>query len=229
MIPLRDSTPSRSRPVVNTLLVVANVLVFIYELSLGARTGHFFRQFGVVPVDIMTGLADGRIGVLGTLASSVFLHGGWLHLIGNMLFLWVFGDNVEDQFGHLRYLLFYLAGGLAANVAHIWFNAGSTLPTIGASGAVAAVLGAYTFLFPGARVLALVPLGFFLQTMELPAKLFLGFWFVLQFLSGATSLAVASTARAGGVAWWAHVGGFVFGLGTAFVCCRGRREDRRRT
>jgi hypothetical protein len=224
MIPLRDSTRSATRPVVNTMLVVVNVAIFMYELSLGQRTGEFFRQFGVVPVDILGGLANGRVTVLRPLLSSMFLHGGWLHLIGNMLFLWVFGDNVEDRFGHLRYLLFYLVGGLAANLAHIGLNAGSTMPTIGASGAVAAVLGAYTFLFPGARVLTLVPLGFLLTTMELPAKLFLGLWFALQFLSGATSLAVASAARAGGVAWWAHVGGFVFGFAAAIIFYRDRRR-----
>lgn len=224
MIPLRDSTRSATRPVVNTVIVVANVAIFLFELSLGPRTNEFFRQFGTVPVDTIQGLASGRLAVVWPLVSSTFLHGGWLHLIGNMLFLWVFGDNVEDRFGHLRYLLFYLAGGIAANVAHIGLNAGSSMPTIGASGAVAAVLGAYTFLFPGARVLTLVPLGFLLTTMELPAKIFLGLWFVLQFLSGATSLAAASSARAGGVAWWAHVGGFVFGLATAILFYRDRRR-----
>jgi membrane associated rhomboid family serine protease len=224
MIPLRDSTRSDTRPVINTLLVAINIVVFLFELSLGPRTSEFFRQFGVVPVDTLQGLATGRPEVFRPLLTSMFVHGGWLHLIGNMLFLWVFGDNVEDRFGHLRYLLFYLAGGLAANVAHIALNAGSTMPTIGASGAVAAVLGAYTFLFPGARVLTLVPLGFLLTTMELPAKIFLGLWFALQFLSGATALAVASAAKAGGVAWWAHVGGFVFGLAMAFLFYRDRRR-----
>lgn len=224
MIPLRDILPSRTRPVLTTLLVVLNVAAFIYELSLGRELDHFLREFGVVPVDIADGLSEGRIGVATTFVTSMFLHGGWLHLIGNMLFLWVFGDNVEDRFGHARFLAFYLGGGVAAGAAHVALNAGSPVPTIGASGAVAAVLGAYWFLFPGARVLALVPLGFFLQTMELPAKLFLGIWFALQFLSGAVESLTVRDAAAGGVAWWAHIGGFLFGYGVAAVFYRERRR-----
>jgi hypothetical protein len=224
LIPLRDSNPSRTPPVVNLFLIVINVLAFFYELSLGRELDHFLRQFGVVPVDIMRGLIEARGQELFPLMTSVFLHGGWLHLIGNMLFLWVFGDNVEDQLGHFGYVIFYLLGGLVANAAHIVFNTSSQLPTIGASGAVAAVLGAYTYLFPGARVLTLVPLGFFLQTMELPAKIFLGLWFVLQFFSGATSLAAARTEATGGVAWWAHIGGFAFGFLVAVLFYRSRRR-----
>jgi membrane associated rhomboid family serine protease len=224
VIPLKDINTSSTRPVVNTLLVAINVIAFFYELSLGRDIEQFLRQFGVVPVDIMGDQTVSLFDRVRPLVTSMFLHGGWLHLIGNMLFLWVFGDNVEDRFGHFRYLLFYLAGGFAASLAHILFNADSTVPTIGASGAVAAVLGAYSFLFPGARVLALVPLGFFLQTMEIPAKLFLGLWFVLQFLSGATSLAVSRAAQAGGVAWWAHIGGFLFGFLLALAFYRDRRR-----
>jgi membrane associated rhomboid family serine protease len=225
MIPLRDTNPARTRPVVTFLLVAVNLVVFLYEVSLGKRAEIFFRQFGVVPVDIVDSLATGRFSDLRPLVTSMFLHAGWLHLIGNMLFLWVFGDNVEDRLGHLRFLVFYLASGLVATAAHVGFNAGSTVVTIGASGAVAGVLGGYAFLFPGARVLALVPLGFFIQTMELPARLFLGFWFVIQFFSGATALAVAGGRSAGGVAWWAHIGGFAFGLLVALVFYRRQRAD----
>ncbi len=224
MIPLRDVNPARTKPFVTTFLVVINVLVFAYELSLGGHLAHFFREFGVVPVDIKVSLAEGRVPAIRPVLSSMFLHGGWLHLIGNMLFLWVFGDNVEDRFGHLRFLLFYLAGGFVAGVAHIVSNVNSVVPTIGASGAVAGVLGAYSFLFPQARVLALVPLGFVLQTMELPSRLFLGFWFVIQFLSGASTLAVSRSDSAGGVAWWAHIGGFVFGFAIAALFYRERRR-----
>jgi len=224
MIPLRDVNQARTRPIVTTLLVILNVAVFFYELSLGTQLSQFFREFGLVPVDIRGGLPGAAAGAARPALTSMFLHGGWIHLIGNMLFLWVFGDNVEDRFGHVRFLLFYLAGGFVAAAAHVLSDPNSIVPTIGASGAVAAVLGAYLFLFPGARVLTLVPLGFFLQTVELPARLFLGIWFVLQFLFGASSLASARSGSAGGVAWWAHVGGFVFGLAVAFMFYRDRRR-----
>lgn len=226
MIPLRDVNQARTRPIVTILIVLVNVLVFAYELTLGGHLEHFFREFGVVPVDIRGGLVEGRIGIIQPVLTSMFLHGGWLHLIGNMLFLWVFGDNVEDRIGHVRYLLFYLTGGIVAGVAHIALNANSVVPTIGASGAVAAVLGAYSFLFPGARVLTLVPLGFFLQTVELPSRLFFGIWFAIQFLSGASMFVVSRSDSAGGVAWWAHVGGFVFGLAVAAVFYKDRRRGR---
>jgi membrane associated rhomboid family serine protease len=224
VIPLRDINTSDSRPVVTFLLVILNIALFVYELSLGRGVVNFLQEFGVVPVDIMNDRSGSLIERARPLVTSIFLHGGWLHLIGNMLFLWVFGDNVEDRLGHVRFLLFYLVGGLAANLAHVWANSASTLPTIGASGAVAAVLGAYSYLFPGARVLALVPLGFFLQTMEIPAKLFLGLWFVMQFLLGATALAVSRSTSAGGVAWWAHIGGFVFGFLLVVIFYRDRRR-----
>jgi membrane associated rhomboid family serine protease len=145
--------------------------------------------------------------------TSMFLHGGWLHFLGNMLYLWIFGDNVEDRLGHLRYLVFYVLCGVAAALLHIFTNHGSTLPTVGASGAIAGVLGAYLVFFPGARVLALVPILFFFQLMELPALIFLGFWFVIQFFSGALSLA---SQPVGGTAWWAHIGGFMAGVIYAF-------------
>jgi membrane associated rhomboid family serine protease len=224
MIPLRDTNHSLTRPYVTSLLITLNVLGFMYELSLGPGLQHFLREFGVVPVDIVYGRGMALMDQVRPLFTSMFLHGGWLHLIGNMLFLWIFGDNVEDRLGHARFLLFYLMGGLVASAFHILSNTHSSLPTIGASGAVAAVLGAYSYLFPGARVLALVPLGFFLQTMEVPAKLFLGLWFVLQIFSGATTLALSRGEQVGGVAFWAHVGGFIFGLSVAFIFYRERRK-----
>jgi membrane associated rhomboid family serine protease len=224
MIPLRDTNHSLSRPYVTTLLVALNVAAFLYEFSLGAGIEHFLREFGVIPVDIVHGRGLALPDRILPLFTSMFLHGGWLHLIGNMLFLWIFGDNVEDRLGHVRFLLFYLMGGLVASTAHILSDTHSTLPTIGASGAVAAVLGAYSYLFPGARVLALVPLGFFLQTMEVPAKIFLGLWFLLQIFSGATTLAVTRGESVGGVAWWAHIGGFLFGFLVVFIFYRERRK-----
>jgi membrane associated rhomboid family serine protease len=224
MIPLRDTNHSLTRPYVTTLLVALNVAAFMYELSLGRGLENFLREFGAVPVDIVYGRGTDVVDRVRPLLTSMFLHGGWLHLIGNMLFLWIFGDNVEDRLGHARFLLFYVTGGLVASAFHILSNTHSSLPTIGASGAVAAVLGAYSYLFPGARVLALVPLGFFLQTMEVPAKLFLGLWFVLQIFSGATTLAVAHGEQVGGVAFWAHVGGFLFGLLVVFIFYRERRK-----
>lgn len=207
-----------------SLLVGANVLTFLYQLSLGPEVEQFFRQFGVVPADMLGDPTRDPTGRLLPLVTSIFLHGGWLHLLGNMLFLWIFGDNVEDRMGRARYLLFYLLGGVMANLAHLWTNAQSTLPTIGASGAVAAVLGAYACLYPKARVLALVPLGFFLQMMELPAMLFLGGWFGIQILSGTVEFLARGPRETGGIAWWAHIGGFAYG----FLAGLFFRQERRR-
>ena len=213
MIPLRDANPSRNLPLVTIVLILANSLIFIYELTLGpAQLDQFVFTFGVVPARL-TGMAGPSLptgGGLETLLTSMFLHGGWLHLIGNMWFLWIFGDNVEDYLGHLRFLLFYLLCGLAAGFVHIAFNLQSTLPTVGASGAIAGVLGAYFLLFPRAKVLTLVPV-FFVFLLEIPAYIILLYWFLLQFLSGTASI-VGGNAAQGGVAWWAHVGGFVVGL-----------------
>jgi len=213
MIPLRDSNPSQRMPLVTILVIAANVLIFFYELTLGpAQLNQFVFTFGVVPARL-TGTAGPAMpagGGIETLLTSMFLHGGWLHLIGNMWFLWIFGDNVEDYLGHLRFLLFYLLCGLAAGFIHVAFNLSSTLPTVGASGAIAGVLGAYLLLFPRAKVLTLVPV-FFVFLLEIPAYVILIYWFVLQFLSGTASI-LGGDAAQGGVAWWAHVGGFVVGL-----------------
>jgi hypothetical protein len=213
VIPLKDKNPTHRVPVVNIALIVANTAIFLYEVSLGPRIGQFFLTFGVVPSDIVESFTSGRfrIGAVSPFFTSMFLHGGWLHLAGNMLYLWVFGDNVEDKLGHGRYLVFYVVCGLAASLLHVFIAPSSSMPTVGASGAISGILGAYLLMFPRARVVTVIPIFFFLQVAELPALVVLGFWFVMQFFSGLISLGY-ETGGMGGVAWWAHVGGFVAGL-----------------
>ena len=213
MIPLRDRNPSGTFPAITLLLILANVFVFIYEVQLGPALSSFLVRYALVPAAVTGSLRYGSVSLTDTVApffTSMFLHGGWLHLIMNMWFLWIFGDNVEDALGKIRYLLFYTLCGLAAALTQFAIQPGSTLPVLGASGAIAGVLGAYAVLFPGARVVTLVPVFFFLQVMELPALLILGYWFVLQILSG--SLEGLGPASGGGVAWWAHIGGFLTGI-----------------
>ncbi len=214
MIPLRDVNPRVRVPIVNIALIVANVLMFLWELSLGPRLEGTLASVAFVPREFFApgGVAGEGVDIL----TSMFLHGGWLHLIGNMLYLWIFGDNVEDRMGHGRYLIFYLVCGYAAALAHAVFNPASSLPAIGASGAVAGVLGAYLVLFPRARVMTLIPLGFYIAMRELPALFVLGLWFVMQLFTGVASIGV-TTAETGGVAWFAHIGGFVAGLVLVFV------------
>jgi membrane associated rhomboid family serine protease len=209
MIPIRDTIHARRFPLVNTTLIVLNVLVFLFEVSLGAGSlDRFVFSFGLVPANFWVGAGLARWRPLFT---SMFLHGSWLHLIFNMLALYIFGDNVEDRLGHLRYLVFYLLGGMLAGLAHVWAYQASELPTVGASGAIAAVLGAYLVLYPRARVITLIPIFFFIQVIEIPAILYLGFWFLSQLLNGTFALA-GDTFQGGGVAWWAHIGGFVTGI-----------------
>jgi membrane associated rhomboid family serine protease len=226
MIPLRDAVPSHSFPVITVALIAINVVAFFYELSLGSQLDRFIMQYGAVPLRFtLAGQSEqgSTIGRFLPLFTSMFLHGGWLHLGGNMLYLWVFGDNVEDRLGALRFLLFYLACGLVAALAQIYFHPTSKIPMVGASGAVAGVLGAYLVLFPHSRVLTLIPILFFFQIVELPAFLFLLFWFGMQFLSGA--VAITSTSQAtGGVAWWAHIGGFVSGMALGFLLPKRKRQ-----
>jgi membrane associated rhomboid family serine protease len=215
MIPLRDNNPRRGGfPFVNVSIIVANILMFFWQLSLGPRLEGTIASIGFVPSEFFApgGTAEGTFNIL----TSMFLHGGWLHLGGNMLYLWIFGDNIEDRMGHARYLVFYLLCGYAAALTHAFFNATSSLPAIGASGAVAGILGAYMILFPRAHVMTLIPFGFFIAMRELPALLVLGLWFVMQLFTGVASIGVA-TAQTGGVAWWAHIGGFVAGLALIFV------------
>jgi membrane associated rhomboid family serine protease len=229
MLPLRDENRSGSFPIVTVSIIVGCAAVFLYELSLGqVGLKQFIDVFALTPGQVTYGLHSGDAGLPRLLApffTSMFLHGGWLHLIGNMWFLWIFGDNVEDRFGHVRFLLFYLVGGVTAGLTHVLLNPGSEMPTIGASGAVAAVLGAYWFLYPRARVLTLVPAGFFIQTAELPAKLFLAIWFGLQFLSAGIVALTRQETGAGAVAWWAHIGGFLFGYLVAVVFYRSQRRE----
>jgi len=217
MIPLRDDQPVFSTPFVNYFLIALNVLIFLFELSVGMQSrgdlNALMFQFGVVPVKevgLLTGIPSFSPGAaLVPILTSMFLHASWGHVIGNMWFLWIFGDNVEDYLGHFKYLVFYLLSGVAASFTHILLNSNSTIPSVGASGAIAGVLGAYFILYPRARVLTWFPLFFFFY---LPAWLMLGYWFLFQFLSGAATSIAETSQTTGGVAFWAHVGGFVAGI-----------------
>jgi len=221
VIPLRDIQTRRTVPYVTFALIAVNVLVFFYELSLGPRLAGFFQQAAFIPADYFrpgNGVADAR-----SVLVSMFLHGGWMHLLGNMLYMWIFADNVEDRFGHGKFLVFYLACGWIATLAHGLSAPGSTVPSIGASGAISGVLGAYLVMFPRARVVTLIPLGFFIRLAELPALVVLGFWFVLQLVNGVGS--ISARAADAGVAWWAHIGGFVAGIlgGLVYLALARRR------
>ncbi len=223
MFPLRDENPSRSTPVVTRLLIVVNVAAFLYQLMQGADLRGFMYAWGMVPARVTLALRYGEESLAGpglTFLTSMFLHGGWLHLVGNMWYLWIFGDNVEDRLGRGRFLLFYLAAGLGAALLHYALHPASRVPTVGASGAIAGVLGGYLVAFPRARVITLVPLFPFFQIMALPAVVVLGLWFVFQFFSGFLALGFAT---GGGVAWWAHIGGFAFGLIAMRLLGGGRR------
>jgi hypothetical protein len=213
MFPLRDENPSHSTPVITRALIAINVAAFVYQVMLGEALGPFVYAWGMVPARVTLAVQYGDEPITGpglTLLTSMFLHGGWFHLIGNMWYLWIFGDNVEDRLGRARFLIFYLLSGIVAGLLHYVLNPTSRMPTVGASGAIAGVLGGYLVAFPRARILTLVPLFPFFQVMALPAVVVLGLWFVMQFFSGFLSLGFGGTG--GGVAWWAHVGGFAFGL-----------------
>lgn len=209
MIPLRDTVPSSRFPIVTLCIIGINALVFLAEIGLPEPDqAYLFQHWGIVPLRFTHPRLHANYA---TLLSSMFIHGGWLHIIGNMWSLWIFGDNVEDRMGRVGFLLFYVLSGLAAGAVHVVTNPLSTVPTVGASGAIAGVMGAYLLLFPHATVVTLVPIFFFLQVIELPAIFFLGFWFLMQLFSGTLSIAAAGAQQAG-VAWWAHIGGFVVGL-----------------
>ena len=213
MIPLRDVIPSRTTPWVTLLLIAVNAIVFVHELLLPQRElVSFFLAHGLVPAHF-SWLA---------IFSSMFLHDGVLHIGSNLLCLWIFGDNVEDRLGHGRYIVFYLLTGAVAALTQVWASPDSTVPLIGASGAIAGVMGAYLVLFPHSRVLVLVPIIFFFDVIEVPAVIFLGIWFVMQAIGGVGRLA-ASTSQ-GGVAFWAHLGGFLAGVLGVFVFRRRERE-----
>ena len=215
MIPLRDINPSRTIPFVNYILIALNVLIFLFELSLGKHLDELFYRFAVVPAHWMHDVLMMQIGISSVVPffSSMFLHGGWMHLLGNMLFLYIFGDNVEDRFGHVKYIFFYFLCGIAAALTQVYINPTSEIPMVGASGAIAGILGAYVFIFPRAKVTTLIPIFFFFQIIELPAFVFLGLWFLIQIFSGMMALGIG--ADAGGVAWWAHIGGF--GAGAVMI------------
>jgi membrane associated rhomboid family serine protease len=215
MIPLRDVIPSRTTPFVTISLVIVNALVFLFELSLGEQVNAFIFEFGLVPADFSWA----------NVLTSMFLHGGFLHAAGNMLYLWIFGDNVEDRMGHGRFLTFYILCGAAAALAQTITVPDSTVPMVGASGAIAGVMGAYFVLYPHSRIVTLVTLLFFWQIMEVPAVLFLGIWFLMQFLSGVGSIASATAGEpAGGIAFWAHVAGFAAGVVGVMVFRRPERQ-----
>ncbi|HEY9722180.1 MAG TPA: rhomboid family intramembrane serine protease [Oscillatoriaceae cyanobacterium] len=223
MIPLRDENPSYSTPWVNYALIAINVLVFLYEISLGQHALlHFLASYAVVPRHLLGAVGQVEHGhavapsAFVPVVTSMFMHAGWLHIAGNMLFLWIFGDNVEDRMGHVPYACFYLLAGIVAAVAQALSAPMSTLPSLGASGAIGGVLGAYIVLYPAARVFTLIFLGIFITTARIPAWVFLGIWFVLQSVQGLLTVG-ARTANQGGVAFWAHIGGFLFGLAVGFV------------
>ncbi len=209
MIPIRDTLSSKNYPVANTAIIGLNVLVYLIQITQGGQTEQFIYIYGLVPArysvpHIASYFSTGQ--QLFSLISFMFLHGGFWHLLGNMWSLYIFGDNIEDRLGSLRYLLFYLLCGLISGLSHLLLNLNSNVPTIGASGAIAGVMGAYFLLFPKSRILTLIPILFIPLFIEIPAYFFLGIWFLLQFLSAAGS------GSAGGIAWWAHIGGFLSGM-----------------
>jgi membrane associated rhomboid family serine protease len=214
MFPLRDDNPTTIAPVVTWALIAVNVAVFLYQVSLAADAAQVFVfQFGAIPSVVLGAkkLPDkfAAIPPAASVFTSMFLHGGWMHLVGNMWFLWIFGNNIEEAMGHVRYLAFYLICGIVASVAHIFTNPGSAIPSIGASGAIAGALGAYIMLYPRARVWTLIFLGFFVRLMYIPAGVILGFWILIQCINGSL---MTGRQDMGGVAFWAHVGGFVAGV-----------------
>lgn len=216
MIPLYDNIKSRSKPVITVFIIVINALVFFYEFSLTSTEGlleTFIQQWGAVPANFL----QNPVTMFPTLITAMFLHAGWGHFIGNMLYLWIFGDNVEDKLGHFRYFLFYVMCGLLAGLAQIYSKPAANVPLIGASGAIAGVLGGYFVCYPKARVLTLIPFGFFTRLIEVPAFYFLAFWFLIQAAQGLGSLTERHFRDGGGIAWWAHAGGFAAGMILIFL------------
>jgi membrane associated rhomboid family serine protease len=206
MIPIRDEIKTHRTPFVNYGLILINVVVFLLTYVLNTNPEGVYSQFAFFPNELRQGL---DLGDVRSILTSMFMHAGWVHLLGNMLYLWIFGDNIEDRLGHTNYLIFYLAGGVFAAFAHYLANPTSTIPTVGASGAIAAVLGAYLVFYPNSRVYTFIPIGFFIRLRLVPAVVVLSLWFILQLFSGVGSLGLGDQ---GGTAYWAHIGGFVFGL-----------------
>ncbi|WP_218080385.1 rhomboid family intramembrane serine protease [Anthocerotibacter panamensis] len=232
MVPVRDDNPTYTVPWVTYALILANSAVFFYELSLGRQLDDFFRHYSVIPAQIAPALGAVLAGQLTELprltplVTAMFLHAGFLHVAGNMLYLWIFGDNVEDRMGHLGFLVFYLLCGIGASLIQLFFNAASQLPNLGASGAIAGVLGAYVIQFPRAQVRAVFPLGFFFIPFNISAFWFLGWWFVQQSLYGVAGLGTRTAVgvEQGGVAYWAHAGGFALGAVLVFLFVRNPRQ-----
>lgn len=229
MIPLKDENPISTTPIVVYILIVINIAVFFHQLSLGEQINNFFQLYAVIPQELSASLAGNPpnqpVPELFTLVSSQFLHGGWLHIGFNMLYLWIFGNNIEDSLGHSKFIIFYLVCGVLAGLTHWFFGMQSSVPTLGASGAIAGVMGAYVLKYPKAQILTLLPLGIFITTIRIPAIFFLGFWFLQQAISSFASLSMLDNAG-GGVAYLAHAGGFVFGiiLGPLMGLFRDRRS-----
>jgi membrane associated rhomboid family serine protease len=213
MIPLRDTQPSYSTPFVTVAIIIVNVLAFLYQVSLDPYSSNWFiAHYAIVPDRLQ----------YRDMVTAMFLHGGWMHLIGNMWFLWIYGDNVEDVLGHTKYLVFYLLCGVAAAILHVMLNPYSRVPTLGASGAIAGVMGAYMVKFPHSRIITLVPILIFFTTMEIPAIFMLAYWFLIQIFSGVGSIGYSNVSSGGGVAWFAHIGGFIAGVVLVYVM--GTRE-----
>jgi membrane associated rhomboid family serine protease len=210
MIPIRDAIRSKTFPIVNLLIIVLNVLAFLWQLSQGAHLRETFYLYGIVPIRYSDPGLSAQFTAFEQVfpfITSMFLHGGFFHILGNMWFLYIFGDNIEDRLGHIRYLIFYLLCGIAAGLIHLYTNWDSRLPTIGASGAISGIMGAYLLLYPRSRILTLIPIFFFLHFVEIPAFIFLGYWLLIQIFS-----ASLTHKNVGGIAWWAHIGGFMVGL-----------------
>lgn len=218
MIPLRDTQPSNVFPIATVGLIVLNVAVFLHQISLSTwELNHFISVYGLIPDRFQ----------YRDLVTCMFLHGSWMHLIGNCWFLWIFGDNIEDILGHAKFLLFYLLAGIAAGLVHVLLNPYSTVPTVGASGAIAGVMGAYMLKFPHSHILTLVPIFIFFTTIEIPAILMLLYWFAIQIFSGLGSVGYSQISK-GGVAWFAHIGGFIAGIALIFVLGTRERFQNRR-
>jgi len=226
MIPLKDDNPTYNTPIVVYALITINIAVFLHEMSLGSGLDGFFQLYAVIPRELSASFSGTPVNQpvpeIATLITSQFLHGGLMHIGGNMLFLWTFGDNIEGDLGHVKFLIFYLVCGILAGLTHWFFGMQSGAPTVGASGAIAGVMGAYLIKYPRAKILTLLPLLFIWTTVRIPAVYFLGFWFVQQAISSVASLGMP---EASGVAYWAHAGGFIFGavLGPMLGLMRDRR------
>lgn len=202
MIPLKDDNPTKTFPFITILIIIANIAVFLYEMSLGEGANHLIENMGAIPYEVSHTYLSPQVSL--TLITSLFLHGGILHLLGNMLYLWIFGNNIEDAVGHVKFIFFYFITGIIASMAHILLNTNSMVPVIGASGAISGVMGAYFLFYPRARVLTLIPFFIFIRIIKVPAFFFLGFWIIFQVINSMSGEA--------GIAWFAHIGGFAAGL-----------------